>query len=142
MPPADLRRSSAAQDIVAIWFAKLAAAAVSLGLAMAQQGRLDEAIVQYRRALGIEPGLAAARFNLALALKRQGGNAQAREEFEAILRSTPEDHEAHYHLGMILLDEGAKAAAIPHLDKARRSPNLGLRTAASEAIQRASTPQP
>ena len=80
---------------------KLAEAAVSLGLVLAQTGHLDRAIELYRNAIQVKPGLIAAHFNLGLALLRLGRNPEARQQFEVVLQLDPNDREAHSYLGKI-----------------------------------------
>src|SRR5215475_12372639 len=59
----------------------------------------DEAIVNYRKALEIEPNDSDTHYNLALALKYKAEPQQAIEEFEAALKLKPKWAEAHYALG-------------------------------------------
>jgi tetratricopeptide (TPR) repeat protein len=47
---------------------------------------VDEAVEQFQRALGREPGVAEIHENLARALALQGKKEQAAEQFEAALR--------------------------------------------------------
>jgi predicted CXXCH cytochrome family protein len=116
---------------------KFAEAAVSLGLILAAQGDWTQAIEQYRFAVTTKPGLMSAQFNLGLALMRSARHAEAKKRFQAVIQSDPNDYEAHYYLGMISLGEGHVDSAAIHLRKALESANPQLRTAASQAMQRA-----
>ena len=61
----------------------------SLGLAFAEQGKLDLAVIHYREALSLEPRHTLAHFNLGLALQRLGNVKEAAEHFEASARLDP-----------------------------------------------------
>ncbi|MEX2273810.1 MAG: tetratricopeptide repeat protein, partial [Vicinamibacterales bacterium] len=56
-----------------------------LGQGYLQLGRLDEAVVEFERVLGINPNYARARLGLAQALERRGDRARARVEYELFL---------------------------------------------------------
>jgi Flp pilus assembly protein TadD len=45
----------------------------NLGIALASQGRLDEAMAEFQRALALEPDSAETRHNLAIVRQRLGG---------------------------------------------------------------------
>jgi tetratricopeptide (TPR) repeat protein len=67
-------------------------AAVSLnnqGLQLFQQGKVDEAIVQYRRALAIRPDFPEALSNLGLALDAKGNDVEALTDFDKALTLKP-----------------------------------------------------
>ncbi|MBV8817335.1 MAG: tetratricopeptide repeat protein [Acidobacteriaceae bacterium] len=53
--------------------------------ALFELGRLDEAIVEYRRVLGDNPNYPIARYRLGLALDRKGLKSEARPEFQRFL---------------------------------------------------------
>ena len=65
------------------------AVGVALGNALKDQGKLDEAVAEYREALRIDPSFALARYNLGEALRQQGDRAGAAREFRAFLRLAP-----------------------------------------------------
>jgi Flp pilus assembly protein TadD len=67
-----------------------------------QQGRIDEAIAQWQKALAIRPTDAEARRNLASALSKQGNVNRAIAEYEQALNITPEDSVALNNLAWIL----------------------------------------
>jgi tetratricopeptide (TPR) repeat protein len=56
-----------------------------LGDALLELGRLDEAMVEYRRVLRLNPNYPTAHYRLGLALDRKGINREARAEFERFL---------------------------------------------------------
>jgi hypothetical protein len=72
----------------------------NLGLALVEQGRLDEAIAQYLRALELKPLNPRALNNLGIALAKQGKLEEARECFTRALAIDPEHHLARRNLGV------------------------------------------
>jgi tetratricopeptide (TPR) repeat protein len=77
-----------------------------LGIALAQQGKLDEAIALYQRALAMEPQSSVTHFNLGNAQRQQGRFAEAAEHFREVLRLKPRDAETHRCLGLVAVKEG------------------------------------
>jgi tetratricopeptide (TPR) repeat protein len=117
----------------------------NLGAALQSDGRLDEAIEHYRRAIAIRPDYAPAYSNMGAALRAKGQSADAVASYERALARRPDYPEAHYNLGNILLDQGKLDDAIDHFRSALQSlpgpdvhNNLGIALAArgqsSEAI--------
>jgi Flp pilus assembly protein TadD len=49
-------------------------------------GRLDEAVAEYGRVLGLSPAMGRARYRLAVALERKGETSRARAEYERFLQ--------------------------------------------------------
>jgi protein O-GlcNAc transferase len=84
---------------------------VDEGNACKDQGRLDDAIARYRRALTAAPDYAAAYLNLGGALLDQGERPEAILCFRKALVLAPELAEAHYNLGIALHQAGDLPAA-------------------------------
>jgi tetratricopeptide (TPR) repeat protein len=61
----------------------------NLGNSLLDQGKLDEAIGEYRAALRIDPGWAQVHYNLAEALRQQGDRAGTAHELRDFLRLVP-----------------------------------------------------
>ena len=105
----------------------------NLGIALKEQGRLDEAISQYRQALQIKPDLIEAYNNLALVLTQQNKFTEAVDFCQQALHIKPDDPDIHYNLGIALgkydkLDEAAdhfRQALRLKPDYADASYNLG-----------------
>jgi tetratricopeptide (TPR) repeat protein len=78
-----------------------------LGFILASEpGRRDDAIAQYRSALGLSPNYSTAHYNLAMALVgKPGGLEEAIAEFEATIRLDPGLAEARFNLGRALMEE-------------------------------------
>jgi Flp pilus assembly protein TadD len=66
----------------------------NLGIALASQGRIDEAITQYTDALRIKPDFLEARLNLGIALARQGRVDEAIRQYSVALRIKPDSAQA------------------------------------------------
>ena len=83
-----------------------------LGTALRDQGKLDEAIVAYRQAIGLKPDFAEAHSNLGNALRDQGKIAEAILAYRRAIGLKPDYAEAHSNLGNALRDEGELDEAI------------------------------
>lgn len=89
-----------------------------LGIALTDEGKLDEAVANYRIALSLAPDFAEAHHHLAVALERQHKSAEALEHYLAALRLMPDYAEAHCGAGLILAEQGRKDQAAWHLRRA------------------------
>jgi predicted O-linked N-acetylglucosamine transferase (SPINDLY family) len=83
-----------------------------LGIALAQAGRLDEAIMSFRRALQIDPDLARAHHNLGIALQEQGHVHEAVASYRRALELKPDYVSAHNYLGTAFKDQNNLDEAI------------------------------
>ena len=91
---------------------------VNLGNSLLGQGRTQEAIDAYRRALGDDPQLAEAHHNLGIALRKAGRPEEALIELAQAARLDPELADAHLLFGVTLLELGRAREAIPALERA------------------------
>ena len=115
---------------------------LSLGNALAEQGRLDDAIAHYSAALRVKPDLAKAHGNLGVILARQGKLEEAVAQYAEALRLNPDLPETHNNLGAALAERGRIEEAIAHYDRALRlkpdypdaHTNLGMALAAQGKI--------
>jgi len=97
----------------------------NLGVVLAAEDRLDEAIAQYHTTLEIWSGFAVAHNNLAGALRRRGQIDQAIEHYHEALRLEPDYAEAHNNLGATRESRGELAEAVRHYrDALRFDPDL------------------
>jgi tetratricopeptide (TPR) repeat protein len=85
-----------------------------LGLALAAQGRVEEAIPHWREAVRLYPDYAAAHLELARALARTARSEEAITHYEAALRHQP-SAAAHDEVGAELAGLGRTDEAIAHL---------------------------
>jgi len=95
-----------------------AEATLAQALALHQNGRPDQAIPLYERAIALQPNLAMAYRNRGLALMQLGQSQAALASFEAALRFTPNDYLALNSMGVILLGLGRLSEALTRFDHA------------------------
>jgi tetratricopeptide (TPR) repeat protein len=84
----------------------------NLGLALLDQGKLEEAIAEIRAALRLKPDFFQAHLNLGVALSDQGKVEEAIAEFRVALRLQPDYAEAHCNLGCVLRRQGRFAESL------------------------------
>ena len=86
------------------------------------QGKYEEAVSEYRKAIAANPQGAALHFRLgrALLMAAHGPEAlaQARAEFEAELTISPEDSAAEFQVAQIAQAEGEKETSLQHVQRA------------------------
>jgi tetratricopeptide (TPR) repeat protein len=93
--------------------------------ALAEAGRLDESIAQFRASLQIAPGLAETHNNFATVLERAGRLPEAVAEYETTLRLENNRPDTHSNFGSLLFRTGHPTEALPHLEEAvRLAPDL------------------
>jgi tetratricopeptide (TPR) repeat protein len=92
----------------------------NLGVALRDQGKLDEAVAEYREAIRLKPDDADAHSNLGWALQKQGKLAEAVAEYREAIRLTPDDAGAHIRLGVALQAKGLLDQAITEFNEALR----------------------
>jgi Flp pilus assembly protein TadD len=90
----------------------------NLGLSLAAQGKNEEAVATFRRALERDPGLNSARNNLATVLLRMGQVEAAAAELEEALRRDPDYAQAWMNLGLCRLRAGRAPEAMEALERA------------------------
>jgi tetratricopeptide (TPR) repeat protein len=78
----------------------------NLGLLLARLGRLQEAVIEYERALDRDSQDANTRSNLAAVLVRQGKLDAATRQLASALEIDPDNASAHTNLGAVLAQEG------------------------------------
>ena len=91
----------------------------NLGHAMANMGRLPEAMEQFKESLRLNPDYAEAHSNLAFGLMQTGQYEKAIKHCETALRLKKNEYpEAHYNLGTALINVGRLPEAIEHFEQA------------------------
>jgi Flp pilus assembly protein TadD len=88
------------------------------GAALQSDGKVEEAINQFRHVLRVRSDDASAQYNLANALAASGRLEEAVRGFRDVLAGRPEDEGAHEHLVQALVGLGDTAAAAGHVAKA------------------------
>ena len=91
---------------------------VNRGTKLLAQGKIDEAVAEYKEAARLSPEDEDMHYNLALALARQGQREAAKAEYLEALRIYPDYTEAHNNLGNLLVAEGKFDDAIEHFKEA------------------------
>jgi len=92
----------------------------ALGLALGNQGKLDEAIAEFREALRLKPDFPAAHSNIGAVLYEQGKLDAAIAAYREALRLKSDFLDAHFNLGIALKNEGKLEEAIAEYREALR----------------------
>src|SRR3989442_14604779 len=103
-----------------------------LGVALAQQGRLDEAIAEFSKALSLRPTYAPAYSNLGNAYREKGMLPEALVVYERALAIDPDYAIAHQNLGILYKQMGRVSDAVALFKKATR---LSVRRSAGGSSQ-------
>ena len=91
---------------------------ISLGKALAGQGRNAEAIQEFRYILQSSPENIAARYNLACVLSLEGQTRAAQDAFKNVLRIDSQHVESHNNLAILLYRAGRLEEAAQHYREA------------------------
>jgi tetratricopeptide (TPR) repeat protein len=86
----------------------------NVGTALQSEGRLDEALDHYHRAIAFAPEFPPAYNNLATTLRAKGQLPEAIAAYQQALRVRPDFPDAQYNLANALLQAGRPAEAIDH----------------------------
>jgi tetratricopeptide (TPR) repeat protein len=97
---------------------QLAEAHHTLGLALARQGKPEEAEDYFRQAIQLRPNYPEAHNNLGVALVHQGRLDEAIDCFRTVLRLTPDHPPALHNLGKNVLVKGNVEEALACFDRA------------------------
>jgi tetratricopeptide (TPR) repeat protein len=93
---------------------------VNLGNLRMRQGRPEEAIAGYERALSLDPRFAGAYVNLADAYRQQGRDAEGEKLLRRGLTLLPRAPDLHHALGLLLVRKGDQSAALKELAMAAK----------------------
>jgi len=85
---------------------------------LGQQGRTNEALVHYQKALALKPDFAEAHYNLGVTLVRRGQLDAGINHLETAIKIDPDYEKAHNNLGIALIGAGRLDEAIRHFEKA------------------------
>ena len=100
---------------------------LNYGWALAEAGRKEEAVEQYRLAVGMSPDYDRAHLRLALALTDQGDLPGAIRELREVVRLHPESWKVRNNLGVILTRSGQiDSAIVEYREALRLEPNSVL----------------
>jgi protein O-GlcNAc transferase len=90
----------------------------NMGLALAEQGKLEEAVEAYNKVLSIKPDYAEAFYNMGNALQEQGKLEEAVDAYNKALPLKPAYTKAHYNMGIVLQEQGKLDEALVSYNKA------------------------
>ncbi|MDA8689342.1 tetratricopeptide repeat protein, partial [Rhodobacteraceae bacterium] len=89
-----------------------------LGVALKDQGKLDEAIASFNKALSLKPDYAEAYNNMGNVLKKQGKLEETISSYNKALSFRPDYADAYNNMGVALQDQGKFEEAISSYNKA------------------------
>ena len=93
---------------------------LDLGTALANEGRTDEALPEFREALRIQPGHYQLYNNIANILDTQGKHAEAADEYRKAIQLKPGIAYQHNSLGITLMEMGDYTNALAEFSEAER----------------------
>ena len=91
---------------------------VNLGNLRLRQGRTDDAIAAFKRAIALDPQFVGAYVNLADAWRQQGREPEAEKVLRQGLAVLPRNADLHHALGLLLTRKGESAAALTEFAEA------------------------
>jgi tetratricopeptide (TPR) repeat protein len=112
------------QNGLSLWTRALACTAdnvvaeQNLGQTVHEQGRVDEAITHFEKALQINPSQASVHSSLSVALLEIGRVDESLAHLQTALALDPHDGDAHYNMGNTLMELGQAGEALVHYNTA------------------------
>ena len=89
-----------------------------MGITYEQKGNYEDAIVEYKEAIRIDPDDSMARYNLGDIYYKQGKTDQAISQFKEVVRINPQDAEVHNILACLFSVNNQESLAIESLRNA------------------------
>ena len=89
-----------------------------MGNILKEQGKLEEAIAAFNKAISLKPDYAEAHNNMAVTLQKQGKLEEAIEAYKKAIAIKPDYAEAHYNMGVNIQEQGKLDEAIACYKKA------------------------
>ncbi|MDR5682501.1 MAG: tetratricopeptide repeat protein [Armatimonadota bacterium] len=116
----DLRQAEASLRQAVELDPNSARARSKLGVALARQGRYEEAIEQFRRSLEADPLHAPAYSNLGTVYQEQGRTEEAMAAYRKAIEVDPDYWVAHQNLAALYKRQGNYVEFVRHIKKATR----------------------
>ena len=89
----------------------------NLGASLLQQGKLEEAVAEFRKAVELDPKYVAAHLNLGYAHDRHGQTEEAVAQYRKVVDLEPGNLFAHNNLGVLYDKKGLYAEAIKEFEQ-------------------------
>jgi tetratricopeptide (TPR) repeat protein len=102
--------------------------------ALLATGSADQALKAWRDSFAVQT--AAAHINLGTLFASENKPDDAIREYRLAVAGDPQSDLAQFNLGLTLYGRGLKDEALPYLQKAARSSNPGIRSAAASFLQK------
>jgi tetratricopeptide (TPR) repeat protein len=93
---------------------------INLGNLYLRQGKIDEAIAVYQRAITLDPLFVGAYANLADAYRQQSRDDEGEKQLRKGLSLIPDAADLHHALGLLLVRKGDKTTALQEFAKASK----------------------
>jgi len=89
----------------------------NLGASLLQQGKIEEAVAEFRKAAELDPKYVAAQLNLGYAYDRKGQIEEAMAQYQKVIALEPGNLFAHNNLGVLYDKKGLYAEAIKEFEQ-------------------------
>ena len=89
----------------------------NLGASLLQQGKVDEAVAEFQKAVVLDPKYTAAHLNLGYAYDRQGRPEEAMAQYQKVIALEPGNLFAHNNLGVLYDKKGRYDEAIREFER-------------------------
>ena len=90
----------------------------TVGAKLFQQGRLDDAIIEFQKAIGLEAKYLPARLNLAYSYEKMNRVEEAIDAYREAINAQPRSFFAHNNLGVLYDKQGQYGSAIAEFETA------------------------
>ena len=89
----------------------------NLGASLLQQGKVDEAVAEFQKAVALDPKYTAAHLNLGYAYDRRVQTEEAMAQYQKVIALEPDNLFAHNNLGVLYDKRGLHAGAIREFER-------------------------
>ena len=87
------------------------------GIDLYEQDRVEDSIINFKRAISIKPDFYEAYYNLARIQEAAGKTQEAMKSYEKLLEIAPDDYESTYQFGEFLYKRGYLSRSLSYLNK-------------------------